>query len=183
MATTWHKIRRTYAQYAVLFNFYLFLGWFYVMLFLVSKWPMTEPFLSLHLPMWIAQASAWLLSLIGFESVSNGANVRLLDGFAFTIVAHCTGVYGKIIFASAVLAFPATIKEKLIGIGLGIPFLQMVNIARVSFLGIVGLYSREIFDFCHYWLLQGIFIAFIIVGWLAWRILVVKSESGAVVPS
>lgn len=176
------QLRRFYSTYAVLFHFYGLLLWLYLMQYFFLHWETTKDWLAVNLPIWIASSSAWFLTFIGYESVSQGTNVIIQQGFAFQIVYHCAGVFGMIIFVSAVIAFPSSVTEKVLGILLGIPFLNLVNVLRISMLGVVGLYSKEVFDFCHYYLLQGVFIAFVIVTWMLWRVLIVKSTTGAVVP-
>lgn len=177
------KLRKLYDQYSVLVNFYVLLVYFLLMQFLLLRWESTEQVLAKQLPIAIAYISAQFLTLIGYESVSMGSLVNIVGQFRFTIVYHCTGILGMIIFVSAVLAFPSTVKEKIVGILFGIPVLNIVNVVRVSLLGVVGIYSKEVFDFCHHYLLQGVFIAFVIVTWLIWRVKMVRSEVGAVVPS
>ena len=175
-------LSKLYQRFSVLIHFYLLLGYLVLMQFFVLHWKVTEKYLATTLPEWIAFFCAKFLSVIGYQSIASGTLVSIEDRFRFTIVYHCTGVLGMIIFVSAVVAFPATIREKLVGVAIGIPVLNVVNILRVSLLGVVGLYSHEVFEFCHHFLLQGVFIAFVIATWLVWRVKFVRSESSTLVP-
>ena len=115
----------------------------------------------------IANGLAFTLSLIGIKTIVHGEDV-LLGGFSLRIVEECTAVFASIIYISCVLAYPTSLKNKLVGIGFGIPVIQLVNLARLVVLSFTGLYFPGIFDFVHTYIWQSIFIIFIIVIWLAW---------------
>ncbi|MEO7432479.1 MAG: exosortase H, partial [Dokdonella sp.] len=63
---------------------------------------------------------------------STGAN------FAISIERGCNGVEAVIILVSAMLAFPAPWKHKMIGIGLGFLAIQALNIVRIISLFYLG---------------------------------------------
>lgn len=174
---------RWYRDNSVVVHFWALTGWLWLMQYFFLQWESTSTYLNDVFPAMIARWTATCIGLLGYETVANGPFVNIVGRFGFSIAYHCAGIFGMIIFISAVIAFPSTIKEKVIGVALGIPLLNLVNVVRISILGIVGIYSRAIFDFCHYWLLQGVFIAFVIVLWLLWRIIFVRSAVGSVVPS
>ena len=66
------------------------------------------------------------------------------------------------------LAYPTSLKNKLVGIGFGIPVIQIVNLARLVVLSLTGLYYPGIFEFVHAYIWQSIFVIFIIAIWLIW---------------
>lgn len=115
----------------------------------------------------IANILSLTLSLIGIKATVHGEDV-LLSGFSLRIVEECTALFASLIYVSCVLAYPANLKSKLIGIGFGIPVIQAVNIIRLVVLSITGLYYPGIFEFVHTYIWQSIFIIFVIGVWLVW---------------
>ena len=80
------------------------------------------------------------------------------------------------IFCAAVIAFPATVKEKLLAVGVGIPVLYVVNVLRLACLAFIGAFikSRDVFHFAHIYVWQTVFIIFVVIMWLFWIEKVVK---------
>ena len=85
----------------------------------------------------IANALSFTLSLVGIKAIVHGEDI-LLGSFSLRIIEECTAVFASLIYVSCVLAYPANLKSKLIGIGFGIPVIQ--NIIRLIVLSITGLY-------------------------------------------
>ncbi len=115
----------------------------------------------------IANILSFTLSLIGIKNTVNGEDV-LLSGFSLRIVEECTAIFASLIYVSCVLAYPANIKSKLMGIGFGIPIIQVVNLIRLVILSLTGIYYPGIFEFVHTYVWQSIFIIFVIGVWLVW---------------
>jgi archaeosortase B (VPXXXP-CTERM-specific) len=114
------------------------------------------------------------LRIFGLNVIVNG-NIVILDGLVLEIIDECTAIFGSIIYISCILAYPADVKKKIIGIVLGIPCLYAINMARLVVLAFVGVFSNpEIFKFVHNYLWQTIFIVFVIILWLIWVDRVVK---------
>lgn len=115
----------------------------------------------------IADALAFSLTILGIGSTVQGEDV-LLSSFSLKIVEECTAVFASLIYVSCVLAYPTSLKNKLVGIGFGIPVIQIVNLARLVVLSLTGLYYPGIFEFVHAYIWQSIFVIFIIAIWLIW---------------
>jgi len=92
---------------------------------------------------------------------------------AVEIIEECTGLYEIIIFIAAVLAYPATRREKIIGVAGGIILLYLLNIARMVFLVVVGNARPDWFDFFHVYFWQATLILMITSVWLLWIVKVV----------
>ena len=87
----------------------------------------------------------------------------------FSVIPECGAIEVMAIFASAVLAFPARWKKRILGIIIGIPVLYGVNILRLTCLAIIGAwYDRSVFNFAHEYVWQGIYIVFVLFLWLVW---------------
>jgi exosortase H (IPTLxxWG-CTERM-specific) len=96
--------------------------------------------------------------------------------FSFVVIPDCGAIPVMVIFVAAVLAFPATWKARVVGLAMGLPVLYVVNVFRLAFLACVGAWDRgrEIFNFAHHYLWQGIYIVFVVAVWMAWVELFVK---------
>ncbi len=115
----------------------------------------------------IANLLAFTISLIGIKAIVQEDNV-LFGSFAVRIVEECTAVFASLIYISSVLAYPSSIRSKLIGIGFGIPVIQVINLVRLVVLSLTGLYYPAVFEFVHTYIWQSIFIVFVIATWLFW---------------
>jgi len=119
------------------------------------------------LPPLIAKLTGFLVSLFGTEAVVSGITVSSAT-FSVEIISACTGVFPTIIFISAVLAYPCKLKGKLIGIGLGIPTIFLVNLVRMVSLFYVGVYLPQIFEATHLLFWQSLMIIAAVLLWLFW---------------
>lgn len=115
----------------------------------------------------IARASGATLNLLGQHVTMDGTVIRS-SRFAVNIRNGCNGVEAMLIFLAAVLAFPASWKSRLTGLGLGILAIQVVNLVRVVALFLTGIYFPKIFDTSHTVIWQTIVILFGVVLWIFW---------------
>jgi len=117
----------------------------------------------------------FLLRIFGMDVVVDGNTVTIVGHITLKIIDECTAMFGSIVYLSCVLAYPADVKTKAIGIVLGIPCLYAINMVRLVILAFVGVFSNpETFEFVHTYLWQTIFIVFVILIWLVWVDKVVK---------
>ena len=114
-----------------------------------------------------------LFSVGGADVVVKGATVSI-NGFGLEIIDECTAVFSSIVYCSAVLAYPTTLKNKSLGIAFGVPSLYAINILRLSILAIVGISHPALFDFVHVYLWQASFIIFVVAIFLLWLKLLEK---------
>ncbi len=162
------KIVDFYKNNSVLFNFYLLFGYFSILFYFFLHWRVTTDYIAVYLPIMIARSVAFVLSVFGYSTSVAGPIVSV-QSFRFTIIYHCAGIFGMMIYAAAVLAYKARWYEKLYGLVIGIAGLYLINTVRMAVLGIIGLYWRDYFDFYHEFLWQGIFIIFVIAFWVFWK--------------
>lgn len=122
----------------------------------------------------IAACVGLVLRITPFEVEVKQTLIRFHSS-AIRIIPECSGAEAMAIFCAAVLAFPATVKQKLLAVGLGVPALYVVNILRLACLAVVGAFmSREVFNFAHVYVWQTVFIIFVVIVWLLWIEKVVK---------
>lgn len=135
----------------------------------------------------IIYATAYLpcliISLFG-ENVSFISGTTIASpGFSLRVIIDCCSVEPMAIFSAAVIAFPATWKQKLIGITFAIPVFFIINIIRIVSLYYVGAYvSLQAMDRVHLDIWQGLLILFSIVlcfFWIRWAIKNTKTSAHA----
>ncbi len=108
-----------------------------------------------------------VLSLGGMDVAVDGAALSV-DGFGLEIIDECTAVFSSIVYASCILAYPTTLKNKCLGIIFGIPCLYAINILRLTILAFIGIFYPGMFEFVHVYLWQASFIIFVVVVFLLW---------------
>ena len=116
---------------------------------------------------WIAQLTRLILPLLGFQASAVGTVVGT-PTFSVAIQNNCNAIYETALFVSAVLAYPATWRQRARGALLGFVALYAVNLVRVLSLIFVGSNFRQYFDASHIYIWQSLFIAFALGLWLYW---------------
>jgi exosortase/archaeosortase family protein len=99
-----------------------------------------------------------LLNFIGLESSGKGS-LLFLPNITFDVRFGCNGLEAVLIYAVAVISFPAKWLKKTIGITAGFIIIQVINLLRIVGLAFSGVYYKEIFDLLHIYIAQGIMIA------------------------
>ena len=122
----------------------------------------------------LARVSNVGLRLIGFDTHVEGTVISGAEGFAVNILKGCNGAYVLAIYLAAVLAFPATWKEKALGTALGIPAVQGINLVRIVSLYYIGVRHPALFERFHYHVWQTVVIILSLAVWLLWAELFVK---------
>ena len=144
----------------------LFLGLLVAFSFLLSleliKEYLYNPFTAL-----IASQAAWILKVFGQKVYASGIIISG-EGFSVKIVANCNAIFEIFLFLSAVIAFPALLKEKLFGGVLGTIFIYLLNLLRVVLLFLIGVYSPQFFEETHIYVAQSFFIVTVAIFWLLW---------------
>ncbi|MEK6672658.1 MAG: exosortase H [Nitrospirota bacterium] len=82
-----------------------------------------------------------------------------LPSIALDVKFGCNGLEAVMIYSVAVIAFPAAIKKKLIGIVAGFVIIQVINILRIAALAYSGIYFQKLFEYIHIYVAQGMMIA------------------------
>jgi len=150
-------------SFGFLIRFVLFLVVFY---FLVAAKPVNDhvivPFTA-----WIASASATVLSALGEQATVQGTVIHS-GSFSVNIENGCNGVETALLFGSAVLAFPAPWKRRLIGLALGFAAIQLINLVRVVSLFWIGAHRPALFSASHTVLWQSAVVLCGVLLFLLW---------------
>jgi exosortase H (IPTLxxWG-CTERM-specific) len=158
--SAWQRYRR---ELGFLISFVLILGASFT---LISWNPVNdrviEPFTAA-----IARAGGASLNLLGQHTTMNGTIIRS-ERFAVNIRNGCNGVEAMLIYFAAVLAFPATWRSRLLGVGLGFVAIQFVSLIRVVALFLTGVYLPKLFDSSHTVIWQTVVILAGVLLWILW---------------
>lgn len=113
---------------------------------------------------WLAE---WGLRAVGVGAASTGPVVTV-PGFAVEIKNNCNAVYEIGLYVAAVWAYPASLRERILGTALGAGVLYVVNGVRILSLIAIGAYAREWFEAGHLYAWQVVFLAAVATCWLGW---------------
>ena len=88
--------------------------------------------------------------------------------FVVTVDEGCDGLQVCTLLTAAVIAFPSTWKQKLVGVVLGNLWLQAWNVTRIATLVVVGGVNRDWFHPTHVYVWPTLLIAICLGTWLTW---------------
>ncbi len=96
----------------------------------------------------IAVASAALLNLLGQHVAVSGV-VLTAGSHAVSIQNGCNGIEAVVFLIAAILAFPATWRQRLLGLVASVVVIQLLNLARVVTLFLINRYHPQWFELFH----------------------------------
>lgn len=114
----------------------------------------------------ISAALLWIFdpSILAYGNIIQ--NIR--TGVGVQIEPGCNGIEACIVLVSAILAFPARWRYKIIGILMGVLAVEAVNVLRVISLFYLLQWSRPAFEFAHLYLWQALIMLDVLVVWFVW---------------
>lgn len=128
----------------------------------------------------LAWFSAALMTVFDADVISYGRIIQSqASGFGVSIEAGCNGVEAVIILMAGMVAFPAPMRLKLVGVLIGCVAVQAANILRVISLYYLGKWDKEVFDFAHLYLWQALIMLDVLVVWLLWIRAVAKQQGAS----
>jgi exosortase H (IPTLxxWG-CTERM-specific) len=128
-----------------------------------------EKYVILPFTSFIADVSVWVLQHFDDNVMAISNVIRdKTTGFGVRIERGCNGVEAVIILFSAIFAFPAPIKNKLVGFVIGFFAIQLLNLVRIVSLFYMGQWNQVAFEWFHLYLWQALIILDALVVWLIW---------------
>lgn len=115
----------------------------------------------------LAQSAGLILNLIG-QGVTTTGTVIASPRFAVNINNGCNGVEAMLILLASIVAFPASLKARVVGLLLGALAVQLLNEVRIVTLYLLGAYQPRLFDMFHTAVWQIVIIAAAIGFFLYW---------------
>jgi exosortase H (IPTLxxWG-CTERM-specific) len=149
-----------------------------VVLFGVQLTPWGQEYFVVPWTTGLAHFCAQLVALFDSNAVAIGKELRSnTNGFAVSIEAGCNGVEATLVLLAAVLAFPATIKQRVWGLILGILAVQGLNVVRIISLFYIGQWNMQAFQIAHEYIWQALIIIDVLIVFIVWLSRVVKSQN------
>jgi exosortase/archaeosortase family protein len=99
-----------------------------------------------------------------------------VGGSAYEITQGCTGLFTSALFVSGIIAYPATLNKKLIGITIGIPAFFVFGTFRVVIMGLVAVIAPSRIEIFHIDIMAIANLGFAMFVWVYWFQEVVKVE-------
>jgi len=117
----------------------------------------------------IADISVWIIQFFDDEVIARANVIKdSVSGFGVRIERGCNGVEAMIILFAALFAFPAPLKNKLMGLLVGFFAIQGLNLVRIVSLFYLGQWNQVAFEWFHLYLWQALIIMDALVVWLIW---------------
>lgn len=115
----------------------------------------------------LARVTGAVLNVLGERAAVEGNTVQS-ERFGISVVAACTGLFITGLFVVAVIAYPTRPLSGLLGVGIGIAGIYVLNVVRLVSLYYVGVHFPGILDTVHLLVWQSLMIAFAVLLWLLW---------------
>jgi exosortase H (IPTLxxWG-CTERM-specific) len=153
----------------IMLRFFIIFSVLLIGLFTLEILQPAERYVILPFTSLIADVSVWLVELFDDNVVSSGNVIRdTVSGFGVRIERGCNGLEAVIILFSAIFAFPAPFKNKMIGFAIGFFAIQLLNLVRIISLFYLGQWNYTAFEWFHLYLWQALIILDALVVWLIW---------------
>jgi len=150
-------------------RFFIVFAFLQIVLFIVELTEPVQRWLIIPFTEMLASVSIFFVHLFDKYAVSNGIYLYdMKSGFAMSIEAGCNGVEASIILVSAILAFPKSIKNKLIGLCLGLISLHVLNVIRIISLFYLGQWNETAFDWAHLYIWQALIMLDVFIVFIVW---------------
>lgn len=116
----------------------------------------------------LAKVVAVIINIFGAGATASDAVVQS-SKFTLSIAMGCDGIEATCLFLAGVLAFPTSWRARLIGLAVGLPLIQLINIARLVGLYYAGILLPSVIEEVHVYVAQTIVILLstaILIYWL-----------------
>jgi exosortase family protein XrtM len=127
-----------------------------------------------------AWAAGSVLAQIDPVVTVSGFEIR--GRFPIEIMRSCDAAEVQVLVIAAVLAFPVPWRRRLLGLGVGVGTVSVLNVLRICSLYFIGLIGPDAFDFAHHdvWpLVLFVLTGLVFLTWARWAQGTVR-EDGAV---
>ncbi len=115
----------------------------------------------------VARLAGLVLDLLGEDITIRGV-ILSSPRFAVTIYNGCNGLVTSLIFVSGVLAFPSSLRSKVLGVIGGLVAIQIINMIRIVSLFYIGIYLPQFFNQSHVFIWQSVVILAGVSLWVLW---------------
>lgn len=126
----------------------------------------------------IVAVSAGLLRALR-EPVATAGTIMSGGGFAMNVKNGCNGLEAVIILVAAVVAFPATARQRALGLALGVILIQVLNLVRVVSLFWLGVHRPSVFELFHAAIWQSGLILVAVAFFVVWSRRIARAGAGS----
>jgi len=117
----------------------------------------------------VTALAARLLYALGAAVVHREQVLAAADGsFRVSVENDCNGAWAHLILLASVLAYPAPVRAKLVGLLVMMPLLFVANVVRVVSLFLIGSFDVALFRPAHVYVWQFLIIGFALALFLGW---------------
>ncbi len=116
------------------------------------------------------------MSLVSLPVDVHGTTLTVA-GRSVVVATECVGIRATAIFLAGVLGFPCSMRNRVIGLLLGIVGVSFLNMVRIAILAAVQGFLPAWFETVHSVLMQGFLVVFVAPLWIAWMLFSVKSDN------
>ncbi|MDY6824136.1 MAG: exosortase H [Thermodesulfobacteriota bacterium] len=124
------------------------------------------------LNVYTARMTGMVVQLLGINVVVRDVFVSA-GSFSIKVIPECTAVFVIILFFAFVMAYPASVRQKAIGLIFGIPVLLLINLLRLVGIFLIGIHNRALFEYAHVYIGQIFMILLVLSISLIWLRVVV----------
>jgi exosortase family protein XrtM len=113
-----------------------------------------------------------VLNGLGQQTHNTGDTINS-SRFAVTVLRECSANEFIVFLWAGLLAFPTTLRPKIIGLVLGTMGIVFINLVRIVTLFLAGAYCPHVFTTVHEELWPGLFIIatiLFVAGWASWAV-------------
>jgi exosortase/archaeosortase family protein len=112
----------------------------------------------------LAEGSAWLISLFGYQPVLIGNNMVKIQGSSGVEIGnYCLALELMVLYITLVATYPAPLKLKVGVISGGLITIHLVNMLRVAVLNLMTVHLPQYVDFNHHFTFRILVFIFILV--------------------
>lgn len=114
-----------------------------------------------------ADVSGEILRLFGSDITVTG-NAITSPQASLVVAVGCDAIHPSALLVAGILAYPARVRKKLLGLVVGTLLLLSINLVRIVSLFYIQIHFPQAFDVMHIEVWQVLFIFLAIVFWALW---------------
>ncbi|MDP1638713.1 MAG: exosortase H [Candidatus Nitrotoga sp.] len=131
------------------------------------------PWVDQHLIKTYIAGIAWMAGNLinlagGLADVNKAVIQHPVNSFAIMVANGCSGLEAVILLVAGILAFPATLRQRIIGCVAGTMTIVTLNLLRIISLFYFGQYSQKWFDWAHFYAWDNLIMIDALVAFFLW---------------
>jgi exosortase H (IPTLxxWG-CTERM-specific) len=117
----------------------------------------------------LVEISAMVIGLLGGGATAHEVILQNpSNGFAMEVLDGCNGIDVVVLLWAAILAYPASWRQKGKGLLAGTVIINVINFLRIISLFYLGQYDRQWFEFAHLYVWESVFVLLTLTIFWMW---------------